>query len=125
MLDNMLDMLVMLVILDNMLSLSYPWPEILSCDKFNWYTEHDPNEPASISKVCAGNPKYTKENFYKLFPEVVNGTYQHYDPDKVGLFVRLYVGSCVCLFDSVFFVCLLVGLFPRHTLPIRTPKLVL
>ena len=116
-----------------MLSLSYPWPEILSCDKFNWYTEHDPNEPASISKVCAGNPKYTKENFYKLFPEVVNGTYQHYDPDKVGLFVCLffclfvclYVGSCVCLFDSVFFVCLLVGLFPRHILPIRTPKLVL
>lgn len=65
-----------------MVHYSYPWPEILSCDKFNWFTEHDPNEPASISKVCAGNPTYTKDNFFKMFPEVVNGTYQHYDPDK-------------------------------------------
>ena len=93
----MLDMLDML----DMFSLSYPWPEILSCDKFNWYTEHDPNEPASISKVCAGNPKYTKDNFYKLFPEVVNGTYQHYDPDTVSLLFCLFVSLFVCLFVCV------------------------
>lgn len=65
-----------------MVHYSYPWPEILSCEKFDWFTERDPSNPAGISKVCAGNPRYTKENFFIEFPEVINGTYNHYNPDK-------------------------------------------
>ena len=67
-----------------MLYYSYPWPEILSCDKFDWHTERDPNNPASQGKLCAGNPRYTKEVFAAEFPEVMNGTYNPYTIDTVS-----------------------------------------
>lgn len=62
---------------------SYPWPEILSCDKFSWYQEPDsnPGNP-EISNLCAGNPRYTKEAFYREFPEVLNSSYRVVETDE-------------------------------------------
>ena len=59
----------------------YPWPEILACENFDWYTERDPSDPQGLSKVCAGDPDYTKDKFAVRFPDVLNGTYYNYNVD--------------------------------------------
>lgn len=50
-----------------MLHYHYPWPSILSCDKFQWHDEANP--------FCVGNPAYTKANFARLYPAIASGNY--------------------------------------------------
>lgn len=64
-----------------MVHYKYPWPEILACENFDWYTERDPSDPQGLSKVCAGDPDYTKDKFAVRFPDVLNGTYYNYNVD--------------------------------------------